>query len=229
MCLDIEVPCYTTISRRARELEVELPSQSDAAHIVVDSTGLKVFGEGEWKTRQHGYSKRRTWRKLQLSINAESGEIVCAALTTNDVHDGQMLSELVNGSNPDKVYCDGAYDSHSCYEEIAALGAEPVIPPRRRSKPKQHGNCRKLPLKRDEVIRSMRKLGRKRWKHESGYHIRSLAETGMYRYKQIFGDKLKTRAFDAQAAEAFVKARALNIMTSLGMPKRELTALGIVA
>lgn len=222
MGLDLEVPCYSTFSRRAKGLEIELPSSGEAVHIVIDSTGLKVYGEGEWKVRSHGAGKRRTWRKLHLAVNPKNHEIVSAALTTNDIHDSQILPDLLDTNDPvEAVYADGAYDASSCYDHLAEIGAQGIIPPRRSSKIKQHANSKSPPLPRDENIRGVRKLGRKEWKVQSSYHTRSLAETAMYRIKQIFGGNLRSRAFDQQATEAFVRSRAMNLMSMLGMPVSE--------
>ncbi len=99
MNLDLPVPDHSTVSRRLSSVEIELPVQKSesARHIVVDSTGLKVYGEGEWKTRQHGISKRRTWRKLHLGIDETTGEIISAVVTTNDYHDSQVLEDILDG------------------------------------------------------------------------------------------------------------------------------------
>lgn len=222
MTLDLEVPCYSTLSRRAKGLEIELPSSGEATHIVIDSTGLKIYGEGEWKVRTHGVSKRRTWRKLHLAVNPKNHEIISATLTTNDIHDSQVFPELLKTNDPvEVVYADGAYDASSCYDQLAEFGAQGIIPPRRGAKIQQHGNSSNPPLPRDENIRGVRKLGRKGWKIESSYHTRSLAETAMYRIKQIFGGNLRSRSFDQQATEAFVRSRAMNLMSMLGMPASE--------
>jgi hypothetical protein len=219
MGLDLRVPCYSTLSRRAKGLEIELPSSSAPTHIVIDSTGLKIYGEGEWKVRLHGVGKRRTWRKLHLAVNPKNHEITSASLTTNDIHDSQVFPDILDENDPiEVVYADGAYDASSCYRRIAEIGAQAVIPPRRGAKIEQHGNSSNPPLPRDRNIRGVRTLGRKGWKVQSCYHTRSLAEIAMYRIKQIFGGNLRSRSFDQQATEAFVRSRAMNLMSMLGMP-----------
>ncbi|NEQ78485.1 MAG: transposase [Okeania sp. SIO2C9] len=75
----------------------QLYQQSQAIHLVVDSTGVKVYGEGEWKTRVHGVSKRRTWRKLHLGVNEGTGEIVSGVVTTNNVSVTGVFSDLLDG------------------------------------------------------------------------------------------------------------------------------------
>lgn len=224
--IDLPVPCYSTISRRSASLEIELPCSEEPVHLVIDSTGFKVYGEGEWKVRVHGMGKRRTWRKLHISLNADNHEIVSAIVTTNDIHDSRVLPELVAGkSSAMTVSGDGAYDTKICYERISSLGAHPLIPPRKGALLSQHGNCKQPPVPRDENIRGIRQLGRRRWKQESGYHRRSLVETAMYRMKTIFGDRLRSRTFNNQATEALLKCKILNDMTAMGMPHNEAIAV----
>ena len=212
MEIDLPVPEHSTLSRRLGQLSVELPviPKEGACHVVVDSMGVKVYGEGEWKTRQHGVSKRRTWRKLHLGVDEATGEILAAVVTTNDFHDGEVLDDVLQAIDEsiEQVSTDGAYDHRHCYDEIAAKGARAVIPPRQDAVIWQHGNCKGKPHPRDENLRSIRKHGRKRWKRDSGYHRRSLAETTMFRFKTSFGGNLSARKFDNQAVELFIKCAA---------------------
>jgi transposase len=216
MGIDLDVPDHSTVSRRMGKLEIVLPvvPKSESVHLVVDSTGVKVYGEGEWKTRQHGISKRRTWRKLHLGIDEATGEIVAVVVTTNDVHDGEVLSDLLDQVEAElrQVTTDGAYDHGHCYDDIDKRGATAVIPPRKDAVIWQHGNCKEPPHPRDENLRYIRKHGRKKWKRDSNYHRRSLAETTMFRLKAIFGGKLRSRKFENQAVELFVQCAALNRM-----------------
>jgi hypothetical protein len=222
--LPITAANYTTLSRRQGDLDIDLSVQrnrtDEPLHAVFDSTGLKVYGEGEWKVRQHGYSKRRTWRKLHLGVNADTGEIIAAVLTTNDVGDGEVFPDLLAQIKGPIVQAsaDGAYDSFANHDLLTELGVKITIPPRENAKIRQHGNSMLPPLARDENLRAIRDLGRKRWKEESGYHQRSLAETAMFRIKTIFGESLRARNFRNQATEAFIRCAALNKMTALGMP-----------
>jgi hypothetical protein len=142
-----------------------------ARHVVVDSTGVKVYGEGAWKTRHHGVSKRRTWRKLHLGIDEATGEIVAAMVTTNDRADGEMLEELLEQieGEIEQVSGDGAYDHCHCYDAISGCEAKPVIPPRKNAVIWQHGNCKALPHPRDKNLRAIRKQGHERWKEQSNY------------------------------------------------------------
>jgi len=222
--LGINSPDYTTLCLRQKELEIVLlkrkNKKQEPLHIVVDATGLKIFGEGEWKVRQHGYSKHRTWRKIHLAINADTHEVEAAVTSTNDFKDSEVLPDLLKqiDGNIDQVSGDGGYDSHEAYRYIASRKARPVIPPREGAVILQHGNSNLPALPRDEVVRAIRQLGRKDWKKQSGYHKRSLAETAIYRLKTIFGNELRSRKFENQAVEAFLRCRALNKMTHLGMP-----------
>jgi IS5 family transposase len=220
--IELPVPDYTTLCRRMRGLEVMLPrnSKNEPIHVVVDSTGLKVYGEGEWKVRQHGYTKRRTWRKLHLAVDESSGQIEAVVVTTNGISDGEMLEELLEQVRGEikQVSGDGGYDMWDCYKVISKKGAVAAIPPRRGARIRIHGNSTKQRIARDEHIRRIRQVGRKRWKQEAGYHRRSLAETAIYRVKTIFGDRLSARGIESQVREMFIKCGALNRMTQLGMP-----------
>lgn len=222
MGIDLPVPDHSTLSRRVGKLAIDLPviPKQGARHVVVDSTGVKVYGEGEWKTRQHGVSKRRTWRKLHLGVDEATGEIVAMVVTTNDVADGEVLEDILEQIEHEieQVSTDGAYDHRHCYDEIDARGAKAVIPPRKDAKIWQHGNRKDKPHQRDENLRSIRKHGRKRWKRDSGYHRRSIAETTMFRFKTIFGGNLSARKFDNQAVELFIKGVALNRMIQIAKP-----------
>ena len=222
MNLDLSIPDYSTLCRRRQTLQVELPRihRSQSLHVLVDSTGVKVFGEGEWKVRQHGYSKRRTWRKLHLGVDEASGEIVAAVLATNNFTDGQMLPDLLEQIDDDieQVTGDKAYDKRNCYEAIKARQAQAAIPPQKGAHIWQHGNSKTQRLMRDENLRRIRAVGRKKWKKEVGYHRRSLAETTMFRMKMIFGERVSARKFEGQAAQMLVRCAALNGMTQMGMP-----------
>jgi len=220
--LGLAVPDYTTLCRRGKRLAVRLPRLKRGGHLwmAVDASGLKVSGEGEWKVRMHGAGKRRTWRKLHIGVDVETGEIVAGAMTTADVHDSQVLANLLEGAEGpiEAVAGDGAYDTRDNYEAISNRGARAVIPPRRGSRVWRHGNRWGSPLPRDETLRYIRRHGRKKWKQESGYHRRSLAETTFFRLKTIFDEKLSARLFENQETEALLRLAILNRMTAIGMP-----------
>lgn len=224
---DLPVPHYSTLCRRRARLGVVIGGKptSGPVRLVVDSTGLKVSGEGEWKVKKHGKDakRRRVWRKAHLAVDADSHLIRAAVATDNAVADGTALPALLGQVDGEiaSVGGDGGYDWRSCYEAITARGAKAVIPPRRGAVIWQHGNRKADPLDRDEALRLIRRRGRAEWKRQSGYHIRSLAETAMARLKGIFGDRLSTRLDAAQEAETLLRCAALNRMTELGMPKTQ--------
>jgi IS5 family transposase len=219
---DVAIPDYSTLSRRRATLAIVLPRTRDteALHVVVDSTGVKVFGEGEWKVRQHGYTYRRTWRKVHLGVDAASGEIVAAVVTTNNYSDSQLLPDLLAQVEEEieQVSGDGGYDRRTCYEAIRARHARATIPPQHNAKIWQHGNTKADRLARDQNLRRIRQVGRAAWKRESGYHRRSLAETAMFRLKTIFSDRVTAHGFAGQAVQMLVRCAALNRMTQLGRP-----------
>ena len=220
--LDLPVPDYTTLCRRRQTLSVDVPASAhlrcaEGVHLVVDSTGLKIYGEGEWKVRLHGKDKRRTWRKLHLGVDEATHEILAAELTLASVGDGEMLPALLDqteqggqtgfgcGVTIAQVSGDGSYDSFACHEAIVERGAIAAIPVRKGSKIRQHAHSASPPLPRDQILRQERKLGRAMWKRESGYHRRRLAETAMFRQKQIFGDDLGARLLVSQRQEATLR------------------------
>lgn len=230
--VDLPVPDYSTLSRRQADLHVDLcarkkkeeQEEEEGQHIVLDSTGLKVYGEGEWKQRQHGKGKRRTWRKVHLGVDPKSGEITATTLSENSEHDSLQAEPLLEeseerGGSIECVGGDGAYDKWICYAAIAARGALPVIPPQKNAKIKQHGNCKAPALPRDEAIRYIRRHGRAKWKREHGYHLRSLVEAAIWRFKRCIGRTLRARKLKNQQTEARLGSKILNRMASLGMPQ----------
>lgn len=234
MDLELPVPDYTTLSRRQAELSVDLFARKNKGHdeqddpeprhIVIDSSGLKVYGEGEWQQRTHGKSKRRTWRKIHLGVDPETGEITAERLRQNDQHDSSQVEPLLaetveHVAEVSHVGGDGAYDKWKSYEAIAAVKAEPVIPPQKNAKIKKHGTCKGAPLPRDEAIRYIRRHGRKKWKRVHGYHLRSLVENVIFRFKRLIGRVLRARKLANQQTEARLGCQILNRMLELAMPQ----------
>jgi len=224
MNIDLPVPDHSTLSKRGKTLNVKLPKKANGSlNLVLDSTGLKIYGEGEWKVRKHGYSKRRTWRKLHLGADPENGEIQAVLLTENNVSDDATVKELLEQIEQTLLACaaDGAYDKRKVYDALNEHSPEVeiLIPPRKNARIWQHGNSKAERLKRDENLRYIRKHGRQKWKEDSDYHMRSLAETAMFRLKTIFGDELSARLLETQTSQALIRCLALNKMTHLGMPE----------
>ena len=222
--VDLPVPDHSTLSKRGKSLKVNLPKKPvQSLDIVMDSTGLKIYGEGEWKVRMHGVSKRRTWRKLHVGVNPNDGEIQAVLLTENSVSDDQAVAELLNQiEQPILAFAaDGAYDKRKVYDGLNAHSPDVtiLIPPRKNARIWKHGNSKAERLKRDENLRAIRKDGRKAWKEDSGYHVRSLVETIIFRLKTIFGGGLSTRLMATQTTQAVIRCAALKKMTHLGMPQ----------
>lgn len=209
---NIDVPNYTTLSRRMGSIEVNLTDELEEGgelDVVIDSSGLKVYGEGEWKVKIHGRQKHRTWRKIHLAVNPKNNKILTAALSTNDFKDSDLFQDLLEDiDNFSTVAADGAYDANHCFDYVEGRKASAIIPPRKNAKISKRGSQKQ----RDKNIRSIRASGRKNWKVEKGYHKRSLSETAVWRIKSLSGDKLRSRKFENQATEALMKCKIVNKM-----------------
>lgn len=228
----VKAPDYSTLSLRSETLPIIVRVRAfseESVHVVLDSTGMKVYGEGEWKVRKHGWSKRRTWRKLHLGLDEATNDILLGEVTGNDAADCEMFAPLLN-QLPDtasitQVSADGAYDTRACYDELERRGVQNIaIPPQKNARIRQHGNTEGHPLPRDQTLRRIREVGRQQWKQESGYHRRSIAETVISRLKTIFSDKVRARLFPRQRVELLLRCNILNRMTLLGMPESYLVA-----
>ncbi len=219
--LDWPVPDYTTLCRRQKTLRVELGGRSSSGglHLLVDSTGIKITGEGEWKTRKHGASYRRQWRKVHLGIDAGTLDIRALEVTTNAIGDAPtlpgLLAQIPKNERILSVGGDGAYDTRGCHAAIAERGADAVIPVRRNGQPwTKDGPGVDA---RNEALRATRRLGRAIWKKWSGYHRRSLAETKMHCFK-LLGHRVAARTSDRQVTELKVRATILNRFSAIGTP-----------
>jgi hypothetical protein len=217
--VNLPAPDYSTLSRRARHLQRTLSPQSkkQIKHLVIDSTGLKLYGEGEWRVRQHGWAKHRTWRKLHLALDADAHEVTAVLITNKDVVDPRALPTLLKQVETpvERVYADGAYDSRECYKSLYQRGARAIIPPRKGSVVWKDEYLRD----RNSNLRQVARLGAKGWKRKVKYHRRSLVECAIFRLKTLFTDRLRARAVDRQRTEVMIRCLALNRMTELGMPK----------
>ena len=229
---NLKTPDHSTISIRGRTLTVQVrvrPISREPLHIVVDSTGAKVYGEGEWKVRQHGWSKHRTWKKLHIGVDEHNGDILIGEVTGNDTADCQMLTPLLDQLPRDTVMNqlsgDGAYDKRTCYDALKERNVPHItIPPQHNAEIWRHGNSKDGDHVRDENLRRIRDVGRKWWKVESGYHRRSMAENAMFRLKTIFGERISARLFENQRTQLLIRCKALNWMTTLGMPESYVVA-----
>lgn len=233
MGLDLQVPSYTQICRRQLGLKVPLGvsgrlKNGESIHLVVDSSGLKVYGECEWKVRKHGWGKRRTWRKIHLGVDEKTGEITAQVLTDNKTDDATVLADLVGntideGVDISKVGTDGAYDHYDCWDMLVEMEIEPIIPPRENAvyQLDDKGGLIEHPRNRTlEIIdRGGMEANRKEWKVQSGYHRRSKSENAFFRWKTILGEKMYARVFENQQTEAAIKAAILNKFIQIASPK----------
>ena len=190
-------------------------------HVVVDATGLKVYGAGEWHVRKHRSGRHRAWRKLHLGVDETTKEIVAVAVTPSRVHDSTMLPALLAqvSGRIGQVSGDGAYDTRACYQSILDRDAVATIPPRRNARLSERVDPPDWRAMRDAHLREIRRLGRYEWRISSGCTRQSLAENAMSRFKTLFGPKLSARRFDNQRVEVIIKCEVLNRMTTRGMPE----------
>src|SRR4051812_18902618 len=226
--LALRVPDHTTLSRRAATLEVPRPRRSggdaggeaEPMHLLVDSTGLKLCGAGEWLVEKHGTRTRRSWRKLHLGVDADTDRIVASALTSHDADDGAQVDLLLDRvEGPVASFTgDGAYDQAGVYDSVAERHPEAavVVPPRRGAVPSEMAAT--APTQRDRHIQVIAEHGRMGWQKRSGYNRRSRAEAAVARGKRGIGDGLRSRAGERRATEVAVAAHVLNRMLELGRP-----------
>jgi len=229
--VEIAVPDFSTLPRRGNGLTLRTkpaPRRDKPVQLVVDSTGLKIFGEGDWLEQKHKTKhKRRSWRKLHLGLDLVSGRIVCSDLTKDDVGDPTALPDLLDQVDGpvDLFLADGAYDGEPTPDLLAArFGSliEVTIPPPKNAIPSP--NAAKDPMARDCHIAEISARGRMDWQKATGYNQRSRGETLMGGWKTAIGPKLKARTFENQKTEAKIGVRVLNRMTGLGRPSFERTA-----
>jgi transposase len=193
-------------------------------HVVLDASGFKVYGEGEWKVRQHGVGQRRTWMKLHIGVDEATGQIVAALSTGTEWGDSSAVPELLNqiGEEIKQVSADGAYDTEAVYKQIAKRGARATIPPCAGAVSKR-GRDPDRYRERNRNLAEIKARGKQDWKLSSGYSRRSHDETAFSRIKRRLGDSLHTRNYDNQLGELLLLVRIINQMTALGMPKAEWT------
>ena len=221
--LALTVPDHSTLSRRAKTLAVPRPQprrDGEPVHMLVDSTGLKLYGAGEWLVEKHGTKTRRSWRKLHIGLDAETGQIVAAALTAKEVDDGAEVGPLLD-QVPGPVASftgDGAYDQDGVSTAVAERHPEAaiIVPPRSTAVPSETAET--APTQRDRHLQSIAKHGRAAWQKASGYTKRARAEAAIGRFKQVIGDGLRSRKDERRATEVNVAVHALNRMLELGRP-----------
>ena len=221
--LDLSVPDYSTMSRRSKTLSIPPLRRCGTGplHLLVDSTGLKLGGAGEWLVEKHGTSGRRSWHKQHIGVDAESGEIVAVELTKKEVDDAALAGELLDQiTDPIASFtADGAYDQDRVYEAGAehAPDAEIIVPPRSTAVPGPSAET--APTQRDQHIQDIAKHGRMAWQKSTGYNLRAKVEAPTGRYKRVIGDALRSRTDETEATEIAIAAGVLNRMLELGQPK----------
>jgi Transposase DDE domain len=223
--LALRVPDHTTLSRRAATLEVPQPrprpgSDAEPLHLLVDSTGLKLGGAGEWLAEKHGTRTRRSWRKLHLGVDADTGRIVASALTGREVDDGAQAGPLLDqvAGALASFTGDGGYDQDRVYDSVAERHptAAVIVPPRATAVPSEMAETE--PTQRDHHLQLIAAHGRMGWQKASGYTKRARAEAAIARWKQVIGDGLRSRTDERRATEVAVAAHTLNRMLELGRP-----------
>ena len=220
--LDLAVPDHSTLSRRAETLEAPRPRRGrEPVHLLVDSTGLRLCGAGEWLAEKHGSRRRRSWRKLHLATDADTGHIVASVLTDKDADDGCQVGPLLDriGSPVASMTADGAFDRDDVYAEVAARHPEAavVVPPRSGAVPSDTAGT--APTQRDAHLRCLAERGRTGWQKASGYNWRALVEADIARWKRVIGDGLRSQRGGRQATEVAIAADVLNRMLDLGRPE----------
>ena len=221
MGLTISAPDHTTVSRRATTLPV-IPATSvplGPLHVLIDSTGLQVYGAGQWLEAKHGAKSRRKWRKLHLAVDAASGMIVAQTLTDQETDDPCQVAPLLDQIDDPigQVTADGTYDGAPTYQTIAQHGdgIEVVIPPRSTSIPSGEPGP---PTQRERHLAMIAEQGRLAWQSATNYGRRSLVDTTMSRYKSLIGPRLRARGFAGQQTEAVIGVAVLNRMLEAGRP-----------
>ena len=227
--LELRVPDHSTLSRRAKTLEVPRPRpgrNGEPLHLLVDSTGLKLCGTGEWLLEKHGTRTRRSWRKLHIGLDADTGQIVAATLTRKDIDDGAEVGPLLDqvAGSVASFTADGGYDQNSTCDEVLQRHPEAavVVPPRTTAVPSDTAET--APTQRDRHLQHIAEHGRMAWQKASGYTARARAEAAIGRFKQVIGDALRSRTDDRRATEVDVAVHALNRMSELGRPNYVRTA-----
>ncbi|WP_444666575.1 IS5 family transposase [Cereibacter changlensis] len=216
--LDWAVPDYTTLCRRQRRsLSRSLPACRWPLNLLVDSTGIKFLGDGEWQARKHGVQGRRQWRKVHLAMDTATSDIRAVEFTPSSDGDSPVLPELLDqipeSEEIGTVTADGAYDTRRCHTAIIDRQATPIIPIRKNGRPWK-ANC-PAAIARNETLRATRHYGRAFWKRWTGYHARSRIEAKM-RCLKIFGERIAARHPDSQTAEIQIRVALMNRFSALG-------------
>ena len=217
--LNWPVPDYSTLCRRQSTVTIQVPYRRSDGHLnlLVDSTGVKMRGDGEWQVRKHGPGRRRQWRKVHLAMDTATGDIRAVEFTSSQTGDSPVLPGLLAQIPAEQpigtVTADGAYDTRTCHAAIAGRGGTAVIPIRKNGRPWKE-DC-PAARSRNEILRASGYFGRAFWKRLTGYHARSRIEAQMRRLK-AFGERIASRDPNRQAAEVHTRIALMNRFSALG-------------
>src|SRR3712207_4089088 len=180
----VGVPDHTTFSRRSPGLalagSLAQAQRAGPVHVVIDATGLKVYGAGEWLVETHGGRDRRPWRKLHLAVDPESGELLASELTASEEGDASQAGPLLGqiAAPIASVTADGAYDGDPVYRAVAERQPDPpaavIIPPRATAVAGPTAGT--APTQRDRHVQMIREKGRMGWQRAVGYGRRRSEE-----------------------------------------------------
>lgn len=223
--LDIEVPDYTTLSMKISKMHIKLPPvyKDNCGHIMsLDSTGLKIHGQGEWNRKKHSQRDRRQWVKMHLAVDNETMQILAVESTADDVHDCEVFGQLVDAvpDKIDKALGDGAYDTLAAYKKSTDSGIELVALPRGNAAVEQNAKDLHL-IKRNEHVAYYKEKGIYAWANKNGYWSRNRAEATMSRFKTTFSGTLSSRKVTSQKNEIVLKCAILNTFANIIMPSQE--------
>ena len=232
---ELGVPQYTILSKRSKDAEFDstiskikkLKATGEHINIVMDATGLKVYGEYEWKVRTHGKGKKRKWLKLHAAIDRDTRQVISYSLTNNDVHDGEEFVKLLNtakshGYKIEKCYADGAYSWHCIFDRLQKDAIIPRIPLPKNSVISGENREDAIPVlrPRDKALLEIHDAGGlSKWKKSTDYHFRNLIENLFSRAKIIFGERLKPRSDEARSMRVNLRLNILNTFAAMGLPK----------
>jgi Transposase DDE domain len=212
--LDLPAPDRSTINYRANRMHFRLPKlvNPKAGYVVsIDSTGLKIHGQGEWNRKKHQQKDHTNWVKMHIAVDHESMQILSVESTANDVQDPEVFDTLINGlpHTPGTVMGDGAYDTFAAYERSLADGFNLVTPPRDNAVVHSNSKLAHVQLRNKHVAYFLEK-GIYAWATKNDYWQRNRVETTMSRYVTTFGDRMSSRTVQAQKNEIVIKCRILN-------------------
>ncbi len=215
---ECKIPSYSLVCKRAAFIKHSLPklSRRRPSVVLLDASGAKVVGEGEWTVKMHGRQKQRKWIKIHIAIDAKTQEIVAESTTKSSVKDSKMVKALLDDIKgmPSAVIADGAYDDKVSREEIRKRKSKAIIPPPRNAR------LRYKDIDRDDAIRIINGFGgdkeaKSLWGKLTGYIRRALVETSFSRMKRLFGERLFSKLPEKQAIENRLRCVILNRMREI--------------